>query len=84
MLTSAMLVGAAFGVLIGLASTALLVLTIRPAVAIALVVGVPTVLGLALVFFTGRRWGTTLGAFVVSIAPGWFGVLVATQAVTGG
>lgn len=79
-----MLVGAAFGVIVGLTTTALFVLTVRPDVAIALVVGVPTVVGLALIFFAGRRWGTTLGAFVLSIAPGWFGVLAATQAVTGG
>jgi hypothetical protein len=36
-----------------------------------------------LILFSGRRWVTTLGAFVLSLAPGWFGVLVAIQAVSG-
>ena len=42
-------------------------------------VGVPGALGMLLVLLSGQRWVTALGAFIVSIAPGWFGVLVAIQ-----
>jgi hypothetical protein len=44
---------------------------------------VPSVIGLLLILFSGRRWGTTLGAFILGIAPGWFGVLVMIQVVNG-
>jgi hypothetical protein len=40
--------------------------------------------GLRTMLFPGRRWGTMLGAFTLSIAPGWFGVLVAVQVTSGG
>jgi hypothetical protein len=56
---------------------------VRPDAVIALVVGVPIVVGMLLVLFSGRRWITVLGAFVLSLAPGWFGVLVAIQVVSG-
>ncbi len=35
------------------------------------------------ILFSGRRWVTTLGAFILAIAPGWFGVLVAIQVAHG-
>ena len=78
-----MLVGTAAGLLIGIASTLLISATIRPDVVIALVVGVPSVIGMLLILFSGRRWVTTLGAFILGLAPGWFGVLVAIQVVHG-
>ena len=56
---------------------------IRPDVVIALVVGVPSAIGMVLILFSGRRWVTALGAFILAIAPGWFGVLVAIQVVHG-
>jgi hypothetical protein len=37
-----------------------------------------------LILLSGRRWVTTLGAFVLAIAPGWLGVVVAIQVVNGG
>ena len=80
-LTSAMLVGGAVGLIAGIASTLLVNAAIRPDVVIALVVGVPSSIGMLLILFTGRRWVTTLGAFVLAIAPGWFGVLAAIQVV---
>lgn len=83
LLTSALLVGAAFGLLAGIASTLLITATVRPDVVIALVVGVPSAIGTLMILFSGRRWVTTLGAFVLAIAPGWFGVLVAIQVVHG-
>ena len=83
LLTSAMLVGVAAGLVAGIASTLLVTARVRPDAVIALVVGVPIVVGMLLVLFSGRRWVTVLGAFVLSLAPGWFGVLVAIQVVSG-
>jgi hypothetical protein len=81
LLTSAMLVGTAVGLIVGIASTLLIKATIRPDVVVALVVGVPTGVGMLLILLSGRRWVTTLGAFILGVAPGWFGVLVAIQVV---
>jgi putative holin len=78
-----MLVGVAAGLVAGIASTLLVTARIRPDAVIALVVGVPIAVGMLLVLFSGRRWVTVLGVFVLSLAPGWFGVLVAIQAVSG-
>lgn len=84
LLSSAMLIGVAVGLVAGVASSVLVTATIRPDLVIALVVGVPSAVGLLLVLSSGRRWVTTLGVFVLSLAPGWFGVLAAMQAVSGG
>lgn len=78
-----MLVGAAVGLILGIAATLLVHATIRPDVVIALVIGVPSALGMLLILFSGRRWVTTLGAFILAIAPGWFGVLVVIQVAYG-
>ncbi|MBW8712256.1 MAG: putative holin [Mycobacterium sp.] len=83
LLASAMLVGIAVGQIAGIASTLLVKATIRPDVVIALVVGVPSAIGMLLILFSARRWVTTLGAFILAIAPGWFGVLVMVQVVHG-
>jgi Putative holin len=79
LLTSAMLVGTAAGLIAGIASTWLITAAIRPDVVIALVVGVPSAVGMLMILFSRRSWITALGAFIVAIAPGWFGVLVAIQ-----
>ena len=50
---------------------------------IALVVGVPSAIGMLTILLSRRRWLTAVGAFVIAIAPGWFGVLVAIQSVNG-
>jgi hypothetical protein len=83
LLTGALLVGTAVGMIAAIAATAVVHLHIRPDVAIALVVGVPCVSGLVLVLLSTRRWVTTVGAFLLAVGPGWFGVLVAMQAVHG-
>jgi Putative holin len=83
LLTSALLVGTAVGLIVGIASTLLVDAALRPDVVIALVVGVPGALGVLTILFSGRRWVTAVGAFLLAIAPGWFGVLVAIQAVHG-
>lgn len=82
LLTGAMLIGVAVGLVAGIASSVLVTATVRPDLVIALVVGVPSAVGLLLVLTSGRRWVTTLGVFVLSVAPGWFGVLAAVQAVS--
>jgi Putative holin len=84
LLTSAMLVGSAVGQLAGVASTLLVHARMRPDVVIALVVGIPSVIGLLVILFSGRRWVTMLGAFILALAPGWFGMLVALRVASGG
>lgn len=78
-----MFVGTAVGLLCGIAATRLVGAPIRPDVVIAAVVGVPSVIGMATILLSGRRWVTALGALVLAIAPGWFGALVAIQVVHG-
>jgi hypothetical protein len=82
-LVSALLVGVAVGQIAGIASTLFVNATVRPDVVIALVVGVPSAIGMLLILLSGRRWVTTLGAFILAIAPGWFGVLVVIQVAHG-
>jgi putative holin len=83
LLASAMLIGAAVGLLAGVGFTVLHT-RIRPDIAIALVIGIPNVVGLMTILFSGRRWVTMLGAFIMALAPGWFGVLVALRVSSGG
>jgi Putative holin len=83
-LAGAMLIGCAIGLLAGVALTVMVHGRLRPDLVIALVVGIPTVAGLMTILFSGRRWVTLLGAFVLSLAPGWFGVLVVLQVASGG
>jgi Putative holin len=83
LLTSALLVGTAAGLLLGIGLALLVSAKIRPDVAIALVVGVPGAIGMLTILLSRRRWLTAVGAFVIAIAPGWFGVLVAIQSVNG-
>ena len=78
-----MLVGCAVGVVLGILATLLVRASLRPDAALGLVLGAPTVLGLAIIMTSARRWVTALGAFVLSIAPGWFAVLVMIQVVSG-
>lgn len=79
-----MLIGSAVGMLVGVACTVVVHARIRPDVAIALVVGIPSVTGLTTVLFSGRRWVTMVGAFILALAPGWFGVLAALRVISGG
>lgn len=79
-----MLVGVAVGLLAGTATTLLVTGTVRPDAVIALVLGVPGALGILTVLASGRRWVTTLGAFALAIAPGWFGALVIIQVASHG
>ena len=78
-----MLVGTAVGLILGIAATLVIHAPVRPDVVIALVVGVPSAVGMLLILLSGRRWVTTFGAFILSIAPGWFGALVVIQVANG-
>jgi len=84
LLAGAMLIGCAVGLLAGVALSALVHARLRPEIAIALVVGIPSLTGLLTILFSGRRWVTMLGAFILSLAPGWFGVLCVLRAASGG
>jgi len=79
-----MLTGSAVGLLAGVASIVLFHGRIRPDVAIGLVVGIPSVIAVVAILLSGRRWVTMLGAFLLAVAPGWFGALVALRVVSGG
>jgi len=77
-----MLVGSAVGLLAGTAATLLVHARIRPDAAIVLVVGVPSAIGLLTILLSRRRWITALGAFILALAPGWFGLLVLAEVMT--
>jgi len=77
-----MLVGSAAGLVAGTAATLLVDARIRPDVVIALVVGVPSAIGLLVILLSRRRWITALGAFILAMAPGWFGLLILTEVMT--
>ncbi|CAN5616806.1 putative holin [soil metagenome] len=83
MLTAAMLVGGAVGVIAGVLTTLLIHVSMRPDATIGLVLAGPTLLGLVLILTAGGRWVTVWGTFLLAVAPGWFGVLVLIQVVNG-
>jgi len=78
-----MLVGAAVGILAGIGLSLVITASLRPDVAITLVLGAPSIAGLVLVFVSSRRWVTALGAFLLAMAVGWFSALAAIQVVSG-
>ncbi|GAA4533743.1 putative holin [Mycobacterium paraffinicum] len=84
LLAGAMLIGVAVGLLAGVGFAVAIQLSLRPAFAIAAVAAIPSLAGLLTILFSGRRWVTMLGAFVLAVAPGWFGVLVALQVTSHG
>jgi Putative holin len=84
LLAGALLIGSAVGLLTGVACTVGFHGHVRQDVAIALVVGIPGAIGLLMILLSGRRWVTTVGAFILALGPGWLGVLVALGVVSGG
>ena len=84
LLASAILLGVAVGLLGATAALTVDHARMRPDVAIALVVGFPSVVGLLVILLARRRWLTALGAFILALAPGWFGVLAVIEVVTHG
>ena len=83
LLTSALLLGCVAGQISAVVAKLVVDATIRPDLVVALVIGVPSVLGLLLLVCSGRRWVTTAGAFVLAMGPGWLSVLLLLQAVSG-
>lgn len=79
-----MLVGSAVGQLLAVAFRLLIHTPVRPDFAIALVVGLPGVIGLLVILFSGRRWVTMVGAGILALGPGWLGMLVALQVMSSG
>jgi len=82
LLTSALLLGVVAGQIAAVIAKLAIDTTIRPDVVVALVVGVPSVLGLLLIVCSGRRWVTTTGAFILAMGPGWLSVLLLLQVVS--
>jgi hypothetical protein len=83
LLTSALLLGCVAGQIAALAAKLSVDATIRPDLVVALVIGVPSVIGMLLILLSGRRWITTAGAFVLAMGPGWLSVLLLLQVVAG-
>ena len=83
LLTSALLLGCVAGQISAVVAKMMVDATVRPDLVVALVIGVPSVIGLLLVLGSGRRWITAAGAFVLAMAPGWLSVLLLLQVVSG-
>ena len=81
-LTSALLLGVVAGQIAAVIAKLALHATIRPDVVVALVVGVPGILGMLMILASGRRWVTALGAFILAMGPGWLSVLLLVQVVS--
>lgn len=82
LLTGALLLGCVAGQIAAVVTKLAVDSAVRPDLVVALVVAVPSLLGLLLVVASGRRWVTTLGAFVLAMAPGWLSVLLLIQVVS--
>jgi len=83
LLTSALLLGCVAGQISAIVAKLIVDATIRPDLVVALVIGVPSVIGMLMIIASGRRWVTALGAFVLAMAPGWLSVLLLLQVVSG-
>lgn len=83
LLTSALLLGCVAGQMSAVVAKLAVDAPMRPDVVVALVVGVPSVIGLLAVLCSSRRWVTAVGAFILAMAPGWLSVLLVLQVVSG-
>ena len=83
LLTSALLLGCVAGQISAIVAKLTVDATIRPDLVVALVIGIPSVIGILMVFAAGRRWVTALGAFILAMGPGWLSVLLLLQVVSG-
>ena len=77
-----MLLGCVAGQIAAVIAKLAVDVTVRPDLVVALVIGVPSVLGLLLVLASGRRWVTSMGAFILAMGPGWLSVLLLLQVVS--
>ncbi|KWX57889.1 hypothetical protein ASJ79_10365 [Mycobacterium sp. NAZ190054] len=78
-----MIIGVALGMMAALIAAVEITATIRPDVAIGLVLGVPGIVGMSMILFSGKQWVTAIGAMVLAIGPGCFGALTAIQVASG-
>ena len=83
LLTSALLLGCVAGQIAAIVAKLMVDANVRPDLVVAMVVGLPGVIGLGLVLLSGRRWVTALGAFILAMAPGWLSVLLLIQVASG-
>jgi hypothetical protein len=83
LLTSALLLGCVAGQIAAIVAKLTVDATFRPDLVVALVVGIPSAIGMLTVFLAGRRWVTALGAFILAMGPGWLSVLLLLQVVSG-
>lgn len=83
LLTASLLLGCVAGQIIAVVAKLVVDSPVRPDVVVLLVIGIPSLIGVALVLFSRRSWVTALGAFVLAVAPGWLSVLILLQAVSG-
>jgi len=81
-LTGAFILGVVAGQIAAVVAKLTLDVSIRPDLAVALVVGIPSLIGILLILASGRRWVTALGAFILAMAPGWLSVLLLVQVVS--
>lgn len=80
---SAIVLGIAAGLCAGMAGSFIPHDPVRPDLVIGLIVAIPSLLGVLILIVSTRKWMTTLAAFVLAIAPGWFGILALIQVVRG-
>ena len=78
-----MIIGVALGMMAALITAVEITATVRPDVVIGVVIGVPSVIGVSMILFSGKRWVTAVGAMILAIGPGWFGALTAIQVASG-
>ena len=82
LLTSTLLLGCVAGQIAAVIAKLAVDTPLRPDVVVALVVGIPSAVGLLLILLSGRRWVTALGAFILAMGPGWLSVLLLLQVVS--
>ena len=82
LLTSALLLGCVAGQIAAIVAKLTVTATIRPDLVVALVIGIPSVVGFLAILCSGRRWVTTVGAFILALGPGWLSVLLLLQVVS--
>lgn len=81
-LTGALLLGFVAGQIAAVVAKLTLHASIRPDLVVALVVAVPSIIGMLMILASGRRWVTAVGAFILAVAPGWLSVLLLVQVVS--
>lgn len=80
---SAMLLGIAVGLGVGMSSVLVAHESVRPDLVIGLIVAIPSLIGFLILIASTRKWMTAVAAFILAIAPGWFGILAAIQVIQG-